>query len=315
MNIQTSIMAMGEALVEIMRVDRTTPLDGTGTFEGPYASGAPAIFAVAAARLGLPVAFAGSVGPDAFGRFLRAYLQREGVDCSLLRDADGKATGAAFVAYQPDGGREFVFHIRDAAAGAMDPSHLPQERLRTMSWLHISGSTLALNDGWRAACRAALAAVLAGGGRLSFDPNLRPELLPLEEARLVFAPYLEAASLILPTREEALALSGQADLQAAAQSLAHPGCLVAIKRGAEGCFLYRDGEAVDQAGFAVEEVDPTGAGDCFNAACIFGLSQNWSMAQTAHFAAAAGALAVTRMGPMEGAPGLEAVNALLTAQG
>lgn len=47
-----AVIALGEALVEVMRPGAGQPLDRPGTFVGPLASGAPAIFAVAAARLG-----------------------------------------------------------------------------------------------------------------------------------------------------------------------------------------------------------------------------------------------------------------------
>ncbi len=45
------ILAAGEALVEIMRPRAGLPLDRPATFEGPFASGAPAIYASVAARL------------------------------------------------------------------------------------------------------------------------------------------------------------------------------------------------------------------------------------------------------------------------
>jgi sugar/nucleoside kinase (ribokinase family) len=59
--------------------------------------------------------------------------------------------------------------------------------------------------------------------------------------------------------------------------------------------------------FEVEEVDPTGAGDCYCAGFLCGLVQGFSLAQTARFANAAGALAVTKKGPMEALPTYEAV--------
>jgi sugar/nucleoside kinase (ribokinase family) len=61
------------------------------------------------------------------------------------------------------------------------------------------------------------------------------------------------------------------------------------------------------AGFSVEEIDPTGAGDCFSAAFIAGLESGWPLEKVGSFANAAGALAVTKMGPMEGAPTREEV--------
>ena len=108
-----------------MRPSAGQPLDQPGDFRGPFASGAPAIFAVAAARLGLKTGFIGAVGEDAFGRLMRNRFAVEGVDASQLQTPPGFATGAAFVAYDHSGGREFVFHIRHAAAGQLTADRIP----------------------------------------------------------------------------------------------------------------------------------------------------------------------------------------------
>jgi sugar/nucleoside kinase (ribokinase family) len=306
------IISTGEALVEIMRPTMGQPLNQPGEFVGPFASGAPAIFAVAAARLGASVGFISGIGDDAFGRLLCTRLETEGVDIAQMQVIPEQTTGVAFVAYADDGSREFVFHLRHAAAGAMDPDRLDPAYFAGVKWLHLSGSTLALNPRSRAACRRALELTQAAGGRLSFDPNLRPELLSVAESREVFAPYLAAADLLLPTAEEAQALTDTTDDDAAAHKLlAGRDRKVMLKRGGAGCTLYTAAKRVDAPGFTVEEIDPTGAGDCFNAACIIGLEAGWQPEQVARFATAAGALAVTRQGPMEGAPTQADAEALL----
>ena len=303
---------MGEALVEVMRPAAGAPLDQEGTFSGPFASGAPAIFAVAAARLGYPVRFIGSVGQDAFGRLLRLRLQAEGVDVSGLQTAAGYATGVAFVAYALDGNREFVFHLRHSAAGVMPLEGVDPGFFTNVGWLHISGSTLALNESCRAACWRAVELTKAAGGRVSFDPNLRPELLPLEQVEPIFSSFLEAADILVPTAGEAQALAGIADDDRAAQVLLGDSDKILVyKRGAAGCSVYAGGKRLDVPGFKVREVDPTGAGDCFNAAFLVGLEENWPLEQAARFACAAGALAVTKQGPMEGAPSRREVEALV----
>jgi sugar/nucleoside kinase (ribokinase family) len=297
------IITIGEILVEIMRPAAGQPLDRTGDFRGPFASGAPAIFAVAAARLGMNTGFIGAVGADAFGRMLTNRLEDEGVDTSQIQTPSGHSSGVAFVAYSEDGSREFVFHIRHAAAGAMQAKALIPSYFSRIRWLHISGSSLSLNQNSLDACLRCLELTKSNGGKLSFDPNIRPELMPLETARNVFAPFLQEADLLLPTASEALALAGVTDLEQAAELLlGNRRAVLAIKRGPEGCTIYTGDEHVDVSGFQVVEVDPTGAGDCFNAACLAGVDAGWPLEKTARFAAAAGALAVTRMGPMEGAP-------------
>jgi fructokinase len=58
--------------------------------------------------------------------------------------------------------------------------------------------------------------------------------------------------------------------------------------------------SIEVPAFPVDEVDPTGAGDCAGATFIAGLLQGRPPAEAARRANAAGALAVTRRGPMEG---------------
>lgn len=309
------VISIGEALVEIMRPDGAHPLDKSGDFIGPFASGAPAIMAVASARLGQPTGFIGGIGEDAFGRLLRARLDSEGVDNSHIQVPSNHTTGVAFVSYRDDGSREFVFHLRHAAAGALDPNKIDSDYFSQVKWLHISGSTLALNASSREACQRALDYTRAVGGKFSFDPNLRLELMPVEESRGVFKPFIEAADVLLPTTSEAHALTGAQDDEAAARSLmAGQDKIVAFKRASAGCSIFTKEKRYDSDGFAVDQVDPTGAGDCFNAAFLFGLEATWPLAQVAEFANAAGALSVTGKAPMDSAPSRSDIDALIYSQ-
>jgi sugar/nucleoside kinase (ribokinase family) len=308
-------ISIGEALVEIMRPSPGQPLDRPGEFVGPYASGAPAIMAVAVARLGEEVGFIGAVGDDAFGRLLRNRFTEEGVDSSLVQIPEGRATGVAFVAYEEDGSREFIFHLRNAAAGALRPEGLEANYFADVAWLHLSGSTLALSADCRDTCERALELTKSRGGKLSFDPNLRTTLMSIERSREVYAPFMQAADVLLPTVEEAHSLTETMDDDSAAGALlCGEDQIVVLKRGREGCSVYHRGRRIDAAGFAVEEIDPTGAGDCFNAAFLTGLDHGWPLEKAARFANAAGALAVTKQGPMEGSPTRKEIEAFLALQ-
>ncbi|MEA3441830.1 MAG: sugar kinase [Chloroflexota bacterium] len=307
------VITIGEAIVEIMRPSAGQPLDTEGEFRGPFASGAPAIFSVASARLGLSTAFVGAIGEDAFGRFLCERFTAEDVDISSLQLISGYATGVAVVAYDDSGGREFVFHIRHAASGQLSETLIPAELLDCARWLHLSGSTIFLNENSRSACRRALDLMLSKGGKISLDPNLRPELMPVDKAAAELAPFLPVADLLLPTESEAYALTGESEITRAVSALGtKPDAIIAVKRGPAGSTVFHNGRQVEIPGFAVDEVDPTGAGDCFSAAFIAGLEAGWAIERLARFANAAGALAVTKLGPMEGAPTQHQVEKFLT---
>ncbi len=295
------ILALGEALVEVMRTRIDDPLDTPSEFVGPFPSGAPAIFADAAARLGARVGFVGAVGDDDFGSCLLNRLRADGVDLTYCPRVPERATGVAFVTYFSDGSRRFLYHIAHAAAGQMpdpDPEYLGQAQ-----FLHICGSSLSVSEAMRNSCYRAAQIVRAAGGRVSFDPNLRPELLGGEEAlRRICAPILSAAHVVLPSGAEAELLAARRGTDQACRALLELGPhVVVLKRGAEGCSIYTSEGRTDVPAFAIAPVDPTGAGDCFDAGFVVGLLEGLPLPEAGRLANAAGALGATRKGPMEGA--------------
>jgi sugar/nucleoside kinase (ribokinase family) len=306
------VLALGEVLVEVMR-DRTgEPLDTPGTFRGPYASGAPAIFAGAAARLGARARFLGRRGNDRFGSLCQAKLAELGVDTERLLGVPERITGVAFVGYQEGGGREFLFHLPESAAASLGPGDLDDALFTEVAWLHLSGSSLGVSESVRAACYRAAAMARSRGAVVSFDPNLRPELMTTEAAAALCRPVLEHADVVLPSGAEAALLTGSDDPEDACRALLAQGAeLVVLKRGAEGALLYSTDEVRAVPAVEVDEVDPTGAGDCFAAAFAVARLHGWTPYEAARFANVAAALSTTRFGPMEGLPRRAEVEDLL----
>ncbi len=305
------ILTFGEALVEIMRTGSDQPLDRPGTFLGPYPSGAPLIFAAQAARLGASVMAVGCVGDDAFGRCLLNQLHDDGVDPRGLHVLSTYATGVAFIAYDSDGSRDFVFHVAQAAAGQITPDMLEESLFEGLRCLHISGSSLSVNDNALKTGLRALEIAQKVGAKISFDPNIRPQLMSAERARDAFQPFIEAANIILPTAQEVINLTGISDLNTAVLSWleAKPERIVVVTDGANGCTVFTQSGSEHIPGFAVNEVDPTGAGDSFDAGFLLRWLAGDSPAEAARFANACGAMAVMEQGPMAGARSVDDVRA------
>jgi len=295
------IVAIGEALVEVMRKRIDDPLDKPSDFIGPFPSGAPAIFADQAARLGHKVGFIGAVGDDDFGTCLLDRLTCDGLDVSFCPRVPDRATGVAFVTYFSDGNRRFLYHIAHAAAGQMPD--LSADYFAKVKFLHICGSSLSVSEEMREKCYQAVEFTRAAGGRVSFDPNLRPELLGGDEAlRRICAPVLEASYVVLPSGAEAELLSGVSGAEEACRALLQRGPqVIALKRGAKGCTIITSEGKIESPAFAVEAVDPTGAGDCFDGGFVAGLLEDLPLDEVGRLANACGALGATRKGPMEGA--------------
>ena len=228
------ILTIGEALVEVMRTDINQPLNQPGPFVGPFPSGAPFIFAVQAARLGKATAAIGSVGQDAFGDCLLDQLKTDGVSVSGVQRLADQTTGIAFVAYQADGSRNFVFSL--GAGGHLSSDMLDAALFAGARCFHIMGSTLSMSESALAVCRCALDMAQNAGALISFDPNLRPELLPPDQARIAFAPFDAAAHILMPTEEELLLLTAASSVEDAVDQLLaqQPDRIIVVTRGASG---------------------------------------------------------------------------------
>jgi sugar/nucleoside kinase (ribokinase family) len=298
------LLTFGEALVEVMRTGVGQPLDQPGSFTGPYPSGAPFIFAAQAARLGARVGCVGCVGDDHFGLCMLNQVVDDGIDPRGLHVMPGYTTGIAFISYNADGGRDFVFHAKQAAAALLAPELLTPDLFEGLRCLHITGSALSISAGGMQTGLRALEMAREAGARISFDPNIRPQLMPVEQARTAFQPFIEAADVLLPTADELMLFTGRDSLESAVSAMRQrrPHLLIVITAGKDGCTLYApDGSVSHVPAYTVTEVDPTGAGDCFDAGFLTRWLAGDSPAEAARFGNACGALAVTAMGPMAGA--------------
>jgi len=288
-------------LVEVMRKDVDRPLDEPDDFVGPFPSGAPAIFIDAVARLGTPSGIVGGLGQDEFGSCLKDRLVGDGVDLSSIKIDENLPTGVAFVSYFSDGSRRFLYHMGNSAAGIIGKEDISRAYITSGGLLHINGSSLAMGKAMREACYKAVTIAKEEGLIISFDPNLRTELLGVERTREICSPLLSSCDLLLPGADELKGMTGMSNEEDSAQSLIDAGVkLVAVKDGASGSRFYSEEGVVSTDAYEVKEVDPTGAGDAFSAAVVVGWLEEMEIQTLTRFANAVGAQAVTKKGPMEG---------------
>ena len=163
------------------------------------------------------------------------------------------------------------------------------------------GSALSMPNAWGVIERAA-EVIKARGGSLSLDPNLRKELRYDDATEAQFARLVAMSDLLLPSGEELERAAGVAGEAAAVARLLDMGLTeIVLKRGAEGATCFRRDGRTDAAAFVVNEVDPTGAGDCFGGAYLASRRLGMTVAEALTYGCAAGARNVTVRGPMEGA--------------
>ena len=295
------VVTAGEIVVELMATKVGQDFLQPGLWAGPFPSGAPAIFISQVARLGQPCGMIASVGADDFGKLNLDRLRDDGVDVSAIAIHPGFATGSAFVRYAADSSRAFVFNIPHSASGLIEIDAAAEALLAGADHFHVMGSSL-FSDRVIDVVKTGVAAVKARGGTISFDPNIRIEMLEAPGMRAALSLVLDQTDLFLPSGRELYLFAKAVEERAAvAEILARGVGAIVVKKGAGGAAYFDRSHHCSSPAFDVEEVDPTGAGDCFGATFVTEWLRGAAPEAALRFANAAGARAVTKKGPMEGA--------------
>lgn len=308
-----TILAAGELLVEFVSLEKGCGLRKTTSFRGPFPSGAPGIFADQAALTGCQVLMVGAVAKDPFGDVILDRFERDGVRSDYVSRLNGMTTGSAFVSYYHDGSRIFVFNISNAASCnlAVDARLLKLIADGGIAWFHVSGSSLG-DPKMAAVILSLFDAVRAGGGKISYDPNVRKEIASNPDYAPMVSRVLAATDLFLPSREDLEALfPGASEADAVQRAFEAGAGRIVMKKGGDGCAYFAPGETFSLPGHAVDVIDATGAGDCFCATFVALTALGSTPREALTLANAAGAMSVTEVGPMEGNRALSDVKKFL----
>jgi len=309
-----NLLSLGAVEVEVMRPKAGLSLNEIHPFMGPFPSGASAITISSAARLGWKCAFVGLMGKDTFGDVVYNRLVADGVNMSgILRTSRGK-TGVAFVSYQSDGSRNYIFYENPESKN-INKDQFKFDEWGKIDWLHVNGCSIISGKSWQKTCEFALNKVLSNEGKLSFDPNIRIELADLSFSRKICFPYISKATLFMPNEEEITGLFDMDLHSSIKEALSLGAGLVVVKKGADGCLIASENDIINVDGFNVQCIDPTGAGDTFNAAFMFGYSKGLSLKEVGIFANAVAAISTLKLGPMEGCVNLKEISDFLKENG
>jgi ribokinase len=284
----TRITVLGSANMDlVVSVDRAPRLGETvtgGAFR-TVPGGKGANQALAAARAGGDVRFAGAVGEDAYGAQIRELLAGAGVDVSAL-DTVAVPTGTAHITVDTAGANSIV--VVPGANGtvqALSGAHRAAIAGADVLLLQLELPIAAVIEAARCAHRQGVAVVLTPAP---------PSPLPAE--------LLDAIDLLAPNEHEAAALN--------LSPAEHRDLLVTL--GAAGARYERDGEApLTVPAFEVAAVDTTGAGDAFVGAFAVARGEHPGLEGALRWANAAAALSVRRFGASASLPDRIEIEAFL----
>ena len=293
------IITIGEILVEVLAKEVGQELCKPGVLLGPYPSGAPAICIDQVGRMGAKAAIIAKVGKDDFGKLNLQRLSEDGVDVSRVIETTDNSTGVAFNTYFPDGERKFLFHFTHAACGELCADDVNPEDICNSRYLHIMGCSITGSPTMGEAIMQAVRLAKQNNVKISFDPNIRPELL---KGKIMdyYTEIMDASDVLLTGKSELKILFGEEWETAVRKLLAQKDRIVVVKDGSRGTRFYNRSEAFTVATYPATEVDPPGAGDCFAATFLSMVCLGSDYRTAVHYANAAGAHAVGKAGPMEG---------------
>ncbi|WP_142501714.1 aminoimidazole riboside kinase [Klebsiella sp. 2680] len=294
------VWVLGDAVVDLLPESEGRLLQCPG--------GAPANVAVGVARLGGDSGFIGRVGDDPFGRFLRHTLQQEQVDVShMLLDSQHR-TSTVVVDLDDQGERTFTFMVRPSADLFLTEDDLPE--FTASQWLHVCSIALSAEPS-RSTTFAAMEKIKLAGGRVSFDPNIRPDLWQdQEQLHACLDRALRLANVVKLSEEELVLISGSDDLSQGIASVSerYQPELLLVTQGKAGVLAAFQQQFIHFSARPVVSVDTTGAGDAFVAGLLASLAANGmptdihALEPTLTLAQTCGALATTAKGAMTALP-------------
>lgn len=307
------IIVVGENVVDLVPAGRGLLRSALG--------GGPANTAVAAARLGAPVALAARLSRDAFGAAFRARLAAAGVDGRYLISAI-QPSALALATVSPDGVAQYDFWLAGAADFCWRDAELPVPPPGAV--LHLASLAAFLPPG---------ADVVERWARrhrpqcmVTFDPNLRPVALARPDSLVRLERLVDLAHVVRLSDDDALlAYPDVAPLTTARRWVAQGPALVVLTHGPGGATALSGAVEVTVPAPDVPVVDTIGAGDTVMGALLTALHRRGVLSPAAirtltsveltailRYACTAAALACTRPGahPPSGAE----VDAALSGQ-
>lgn len=247
-------------------------------------------------RLGIKTSFLGSISDDPWGVEIVKGLNEEKVDSTFLKVTPGYTSQFAFIAITEGGGNRTIFWHRGSVPH-LRPGDVDLDPFSKAKILHVDGLMIeAAQEAARQARKKELKVVMDAG--------------TMREGSLELASQMD---VLIASERFADPLMGEgAPPEKVLETLHRLGPKeVILTRGAKGSMGLSGEEIISQKAFKVDVRDTTGAGDVYHGAYIYGLLQDWDMAECMRFASATSAMKCREIGARKGIPYLEEVRQFL----
>jgi sugar/nucleoside kinase (ribokinase family) len=244
---------------------------------------------VALSRWSIKTKYIGKVGEDELGQFSLNSLRQEGVDVSSVTIEPNATNQFAMIIVDGSTGDRTILWNRDERLMYCE-GELRKEEIRSGKLLHLDGHDI------DAALQCA---------RWAKEEEI-PIVVDLDKVEPLTSELIKEVDFVITSSRFPMLFTGISDQKKALLELQkHTSGFLCATLGHEGAMALVNGEFLSIEGLKVKSVDTTGAGDIFHAGFIYGLLQNWEVAEILRFANAAAALKCQDLGGRKGIPTLE----------
>ena len=251
---------------------------------------------VALSRWGVKTKYIGKVGEDDLGNFSLHSIRQEGVEVSSVTTEPSATNQVAIILVEKSTGERTILWNRDERL-MYRKGELRKEEVCSGKILHLDGHDI----------QAALQCV-----RWAKEEGI-PTLIDLDKVESLTSKLIQEIDFVITSSRFPMLYTGISDQRKALLELQkHTSGFLCATLGHEGAVALINGEFLYVKGFEVKALDTTGAGDVFHAGFIYGLLQNWEVAEILKFANAVAALKCRDLGGRKGIPSLEEVQRFLS---
>lgn len=269
------------------------------------------------AKLGFSTSWISRLGADEFGYNIRDFIRGHGVDVSRVVFDTEAPTGIFFVEKNANDETRSFYYRKGSAASRMHEADLDADFIGGHKMLHLTGITPIMSETCRQMTETLISTAKHKGMVISFDPNLRLRMAPIETFREILNPLLKSVDIFLPSDKELLLLMDTQDLEEALHRVGDLGAKhIVIKKGERGSLLSKGGISHQEPAFSFKRViSSMAAGDAFNAGYLAAVLKDFEDSKALKLANCLGAMATLAWGPYESIPEWDTVMAYLEGQG
>lgn len=304
MNHSLDIISIGECMIEL---STQKSLSYAEIFH-KYYGGDTINTTITAARLGSKVGYITKLGNDFFKDFLLESWQAENIDTNYVKLVDGH-NGLYFISKQENQDKQFACYRKKTAATTLSIDDIPEEYIKRAGIVYSTGITQSLSDTAYNCVKKAFSIAKENGILTAYDPNYRPRLWSIGEAREAVEDIIEYIDMIfLNDIQDANTIYGISSPDKIIKYFWDKGVsTVIVKQGKSGSTIGYNGEIIHIPSCINTIVDTTGAGDAYNGGFLHGISEGYTPFEAAKLACIVSGKQIEGLGSVRSIPHKEHV--------